>query len=121
MLKCFRVNIVYIDKDGKKTNVRGKVGDNVLYLAHRYGVEMEGMYKNNPLGQQQLNRFLLSYIILDIIAWVSMDKAASNANNISIRQKYPGVLKKPYKKLCVEHCSLWKRGMDFSLKRYGIS
>lgn len=22
--------------------VRGKVGDNVLYLAHRYGIEMEG-------------------------------------------------------------------------------
>ncbi|CAH0718387.1 unnamed protein product, partial [Brenthis ino] len=36
------VNITYIDKDGKKTNVRGKIGDNVLYLAHRYGVEMEG-------------------------------------------------------------------------------
>ncbi|XP_045781102.1 adrenodoxin-like protein 1, mitochondrial [Maniola jurtina] len=36
------VNIVYIDKDGKKTKVRGKVGDNVLYLAHRYGIEMEG-------------------------------------------------------------------------------
>ncbi|XP_069363428.1 adrenodoxin-like protein 1, mitochondrial [Maniola hyperantus] len=36
------VNIVYIDKDGKKTKVRGKVGDNVLYLAHRYEIEMEG-------------------------------------------------------------------------------
>ncbi|KPJ01203.1 PREDICTED: adrenodoxin-like protein, mitochondrial [Papilio xuthus] len=36
------VNITYVDKDGKKTKVRGKVGDNVLYLAHRYGVEMEG-------------------------------------------------------------------------------
>uniref|UniRef100_A0A182QMT9 2Fe-2S ferredoxin-type domain-containing protein n=1 Tax=Anopheles farauti TaxID=69004 RepID=A0A182QMT9_9DIPT len=36
------VNITYIDKDGKETAVRGKVGDNVLYLAHRYGVEMEG-------------------------------------------------------------------------------
>ncbi|XP_072933819.1 adrenodoxin-like protein 1, mitochondrial [Epargyreus clarus] len=36
------VNVVYIDKDGKKTNVRGKIGDNLLYLAHRYGVEMEG-------------------------------------------------------------------------------
>ncbi|CAG9572610.1 unnamed protein product [Danaus chrysippus] len=36
------VNVVYIDKDGKKTNVRGKIGDNVLYLAHRYGIEMEG-------------------------------------------------------------------------------
>ncbi|KAL4707526.1 hypothetical protein ACJJTC_000278 [Scirpophaga incertulas] len=36
------VNVYYVDKDGKKIKVRGKVGDNVLYLAHRYGIEMEG-------------------------------------------------------------------------------
>ncbi|CAF4888447.1 unnamed protein product [Pieris macdunnoughi] len=36
------VNIVYVDKDGNKTKVRGKIGDNALYLAHRYGIEMEG-------------------------------------------------------------------------------
>ncbi|XP_028161284.1 adrenodoxin-like protein, mitochondrial isoform X2 [Ostrinia furnacalis] len=36
------VNIIYVDKEGNKTKVRGKVGDNVLYLAHRYGVTMEG-------------------------------------------------------------------------------
>ncbi|XP_065088087.1 adrenodoxin-like protein 1, mitochondrial [Ochlerotatus camptorhynchus] len=36
------VNVTYIDKDGKRMPVRGKVGDNALYLAHRYGVEMEG-------------------------------------------------------------------------------
>lgn len=36
------VNITYIDKDGNKIPVRGKVGDNVLYLAHRHGIEMEG-------------------------------------------------------------------------------
>ncbi|XP_034933948.1 adrenodoxin-like protein 1, mitochondrial [Chelonus insularis] len=36
------VNVVFIDKEGKETPVRGKVGDNVLYLAHRYGIEMEG-------------------------------------------------------------------------------
>ncbi|XP_055627304.1 adrenodoxin-like protein 1, mitochondrial [Toxorhynchites rutilus septentrionalis] len=36
------VNITYIDKDGKRTPVRGKIGDNALYLAHRYGIEMEG-------------------------------------------------------------------------------
>lgn len=36
------VNITYITKDGNRVKVRGKVGDNVLYLAHRYGVEMEG-------------------------------------------------------------------------------
>lgn len=39
----FRVNITYIDKNGKETLVRGKVGDNALYLAHRYGITMEGM------------------------------------------------------------------------------
>ncbi|GFG36010.1 hypothetical protein Cfor_03591 [Coptotermes formosanus] len=36
------VNVTYIDKNGNKIPVRGKVGDNVLYLAHRYGIEMEG-------------------------------------------------------------------------------
>src|SRR6218665_637403 len=36
------VNIVYIDKAGKRIPIRGKVGDNVLYLAHRYGIELEG-------------------------------------------------------------------------------
>ncbi|XP_055371949.1 adrenodoxin-like protein 1, mitochondrial [Condylostylus longicornis] len=36
------VHIKYIGKDGKETVVKGKVGDNVLYLAHRYGIEMEG-------------------------------------------------------------------------------
>lgn len=35
---------MYIDKDGKRVKVRGKVGDNALYLAHRYGIEMEGMF-----------------------------------------------------------------------------
>jgi len=36
------VNVVFVDKTGKRTNIRGKVGDNVLYLAHRYGIELEG-------------------------------------------------------------------------------
>ncbi|XP_055844093.1 adrenodoxin-like protein 1, mitochondrial [Episyrphus balteatus] len=36
------VNITYVDKDGKRTKVKGKIGDNIMYLAHRYGVEMEG-------------------------------------------------------------------------------
>lgn len=37
-----RVNITFIDKNGKEANVKGKIGDNALYLAHRYGIEMEG-------------------------------------------------------------------------------
>ncbi|XP_013778740.1 adrenodoxin-like protein, mitochondrial isoform X1 [Limulus polyphemus] len=36
------VNVVFVTKDGKRIPVRGKIGDNVLYLAHRYGIEMEG-------------------------------------------------------------------------------
>lgn len=37
-----RVNVTFVDKNGKKFDIRGKIGDNVLYLAHRYGIEMEG-------------------------------------------------------------------------------
>lgn len=31
-----------ITKDGKQIPIRGKVGDNLLYLAHRYEIPMEG-------------------------------------------------------------------------------
>jgi hypothetical protein len=40
----FSVNITYIDRSGEKIAVKGKVGDNVMYLAHRYGIELEGKY-----------------------------------------------------------------------------
>lgn len=43
ILKNCRVNVTFIDRDGNPTAVKGKVGDNLLYLAHRYGIEMEGM------------------------------------------------------------------------------
>lgn len=36
------VNVNFIDKEGKTIKIRGKVGDNVLYLAHRHEIEMEG-------------------------------------------------------------------------------
>lgn len=36
------VNIVYVDRNGKRIPVKGKVGDNVMYLAHRYNIELEG-------------------------------------------------------------------------------
>ena len=38
------VNVVYVDRNGQQHRVKGKEGDNVLYLAHRYGIEMEGTY-----------------------------------------------------------------------------
>uniref|UniRef100_A0A7E4VM84 2Fe-2S ferredoxin-type domain-containing protein n=1 Tax=Panagrellus redivivus TaxID=6233 RepID=A0A7E4VM84_PANRE len=36
------VNITYITRDGSHKKIRGKVGDNVMYLAHRYDIEVEG-------------------------------------------------------------------------------
>lgn len=36
------VNITYIDRNGEEQKIRAKVGDNVLYLAHRHGIELEG-------------------------------------------------------------------------------
>lgn len=37
-----RVNVVFVDRSGKRIPVRGRVGDNVLYLAQRHGVDLEG-------------------------------------------------------------------------------
>lgn len=31
-----------ITKDGNRIAIRGKIGDNLLYLAHRYDIPMEG-------------------------------------------------------------------------------
>lgn len=36
------VNVTYVDKNGNKKHIRGKVGDNLMYLAHRHEIEMEG-------------------------------------------------------------------------------
>lgn len=36
------VNIVYIDRSGTRIPVRARVGDNVLYLAHKHDIELEG-------------------------------------------------------------------------------
>lgn len=36
------MNITFVLKDGTKVPVRGKIGDNLLYLAHRYEIPMEG-------------------------------------------------------------------------------
>ena len=42
MIYCCSVNVTFIDRDGDRHEIKGKVGDNVLYLAHRHGIEMEG-------------------------------------------------------------------------------
>lgn len=36
------VNMTYIDRDNIEHRIRGKVGDNVLFLAHRHDIDIEG-------------------------------------------------------------------------------
>ena len=36
------VNVVYVDRQDNEIPIRGKVGDNVMYLAHRHKIEIEG-------------------------------------------------------------------------------
>lgn len=36
------VNVIFVNKSGVKKHIRGKVGDNLMYLAHRHDIEMEG-------------------------------------------------------------------------------
>ncbi|XP_065210805.1 adrenodoxin-like protein 1, mitochondrial [Planococcus citri] len=36
------VNVTFIDKKDNRFHIKGKIGDNLLYLAHRYNIEMEG-------------------------------------------------------------------------------
>ncbi|KAM3865064.1 ferredoxin-2, mitochondrial [Diretmus argenteus] len=36
------VNVVYIDRAGRRIPIKAKVGDNAMYLAHRHGIELEG-------------------------------------------------------------------------------
>lgn len=37
------VNMTYINAKGERHDVKGKVGDNVMYLAHRYNIPIEGI------------------------------------------------------------------------------
>ena len=36
------VHITFVDKDGKKTTVAGRSGENIVHVAHAAGVELEG-------------------------------------------------------------------------------
>lgn len=59
------MNVVYITKDGERVSVRGKVGDNLLYLAHRYEIPMEGACEaslgNLPPNTTNQNTLLAYY------------------------------------------------------------
>ncbi|XP_061080368.1 ferredoxin-2, mitochondrial-like [Conger conger] len=36
------VNVVFIDRAGKRIPVKAKVGDNILFLARKHGIDLEG-------------------------------------------------------------------------------
>lgn len=36
------VNITYVDRDNIEHPIQGKIGDNVLFLAHRHDIDIEG-------------------------------------------------------------------------------
>ncbi|XP_069819330.1 ferredoxin-2, mitochondrial [Dendropsophus ebraccatus] len=36
------VDVIFVDREGKRIPVKGKVGESVLYLAHRYSIDLEG-------------------------------------------------------------------------------
>ncbi|XP_020654419.2 ferredoxin-2, mitochondrial isoform X3 [Pogona vitticeps] len=36
------VNVVFMDRSGKRIPVQGRVGDDVLHLAQRHGIDLEG-------------------------------------------------------------------------------
>ena len=53
MFRTHRVNVTFMDKDGERHKVKGKVGDNILYLAHRYGIELEGEVAISTLASSE--------------------------------------------------------------------
>ena len=50
----FSVNVVFIDKEGKRHPIRGKVGDNILFLARRHGIGLEGIHATLTQNKNKL-------------------------------------------------------------------
>ncbi|XP_037674419.1 ferredoxin-2, mitochondrial isoform X1 [Choloepus didactylus] len=44
------VNVVFVDRSGQRIPVSGRVGDNVLHLAQRHGVDLEDLAPPHPSG-----------------------------------------------------------------------
>ncbi|XP_045847150.1 ferredoxin-2, mitochondrial isoform X2 [Meles meles] len=49
------VNVVFVDRSGQRIPVSGRVGDNVLHLAQRHGVDLEAKF----IPASRLLHFLL--------------------------------------------------------------
>ena len=40
----YRVNVTFVDSDGKETSVRAVCGDNLLIVAHKNDINLEGTF-----------------------------------------------------------------------------
>lgn len=94
-----RVNITFIDRAGKRIPVRGKVGDNVLYLAHRHGIELEGKCKTHtflPYIIPVLILYLNSLLILTfLLAGACEASLACSTCHVYVDEKYYDKLPAP--------------------------
>ncbi|KAG2470686.1 FDX2 protein, partial [Polypterus senegalus] len=42
ILLQLQINVVFVDRSGQRIPVKAKVGDNVLHVAHKHGIDLEG-------------------------------------------------------------------------------
>lgn len=47
--------MVFVDRSGQRIPVSGRVGDNVLYLAQRHGVDLEGGSRAQGTGEARIH------------------------------------------------------------------
>lgn len=62
----YRVHITVVNREGEEVPVRGKIGDNLLYLCHRHGIEMEGINNKKRGGHSKKKT---SMCILDVLTF----------------------------------------------------
>lgn len=75
------VNVTFMDKTGKRIPLRGKIGDNLLYLGHRFGVEIEGRATKNKTAQTKFSLLLQALVKL---RWPVLLVTFTSKKNFSI-------------------------------------
>ena len=62
------VNMTYIDRDNIEHRIRGKVGDNVLFLAHRHDIDIEGACEAALVSHvthiRQISEYVMNFLRL---------------------------------------------------------
>ena len=64
------VNMTYIDRDNIEHRIRGKVGDNVLFLAHRHDIDIEGACEAALVSHvthiRQISEYVMNFLRLAV-------------------------------------------------------